>query len=186
MKKRPNIFFCDLHHGVCGGHHHWKDIAFKILRASYYWPVLFSNIFAQVKACEPCQKFIGKQKLMSLPLKPIITHGPFQQWGLYFIEEINPSSPRQHRWILTTTDNFTKWIKAILTRIAIDKVIMDFLEGHIFSKFVCPKKLVTDNAQDFKSNSIIEFFNKYNIKLVHSTPYYPQGNGLAESSNKSL
>jgi hypothetical protein len=22
--------------------------------------------------------------------------------------------------------------------------------------------------------------------LVHSTPYYPQGNGLAESSNKSL
>lgn len=24
------------------------------------------------------------------------------------------------------------------------------------------------------------------IKLVHSTSYYPQGNGLAESSNKSL
>jgi hypothetical protein len=24
------------------------------------------------------------------------------------------------------------------------------------------------------------------IQLVHSTPYYPQGNGLAESSNKSL
>jgi hypothetical protein len=22
--------------------------------------------------------------------------------------------------------------------------------------------------------------------LIHSTPYYPQGNGLAESSNKSL
>jgi transposase InsO family protein len=24
------------------------------------------------------------------------------------------------------------------------------------------------------------------IALIHSTPYYPQGNGLAESSNKSL
>jgi transposase InsO family protein len=33
---------------------------------------------------------------------------------------------------------------------------------------------------------MVEFCNKYNIKLVHSTPYYPQGNGLAESSNKSL
>jgi transposase InsO family protein len=63
---------------------------------------------------------------------------------------------------------------------------MEFLEGHIFSRFGCPKKLVTDNAQAFKSNSMIDFCNKYNIKLVHSTPYYPQGNGLAESSNKIL
>jgi len=33
---------------------------------------------------------------------------------------------------------------------------------------------------------MIEFFQKYQILLHHSTPYYPQGNGLAESSNKSL
>jgi transposase InsO family protein len=46
--------------------------------------------------------------------------------------------------------------------------------------------MVIDNAQSFKSNSMIEFYNKYSIKMVHSTPYYPQGNGLAESSNKTL
>jgi hypothetical protein len=91
-EKEAEQFFYDLHHGVCGGHHHWKATAFKILRAGYYWPVLFSDIFSQVRACEPCQKFAGKQKLMSLPLKPIVTHGPFQQWGLDFIGEINPSS----------------------------------------------------------------------------------------------
>jgi hypothetical protein len=176
-EEEAKQFFCDLHHGVCGGHHHWKATAFKILRAGYYWPVLFSDIFSQVRACEPCQKFAGKQKLMSLPLKPIIAHGPFQQWGLDFIGEINPSSSGQHKWILTATDYFTKWIEAIPTRNATYKVIMEFLEGHIFSRFGCPKKLVTDNAQDFKSNSMIDFCNKYNIKLVHSTPYYPQGNG---------
>jgi transposase InsO family protein len=79
-----------------------------------------------------------------------------------------------------------KWIEAILTRNAKDKVIMEFLEGYIFSRFGCLKKLVTDNAHDFKSNSMIEFCKKYSIKLVHSTPYYPQGNGLVESSNKTL
>jgi hypothetical protein len=110
---------------------------------------------------------------MSLPLKPIITHGPFQQWGLDFIEEINPLSLGKHRWILTTTYYFTKWIKAIPTWNATYKVIMDFLEEYIFSRFGCPKKLVTDNAQAFKSNSMIDFCNKYSIKLVHSTPYYP-------------
>jgi hypothetical protein len=185
-EEEAKQFFCDLHHGVCGVHHHWKANAFKILRAGYYWFVLFLDIFSQVRACESCQKFARKQKLMSLPLKPIIAHGTFQQWGLDFIEEINHSSSRQHKWILTTTYYFTKWIEAIPTQNATHKVIMEFLEGHIFSKFGCPKKLVTDNVQSFRSNSMIDFCNKYNIKLVHSTPYYPQGNGLAESSNKSL
>lgn len=33
---------------------------------------------------------------------------------------------------------------------------------------------------------MIEFYNKYHILLGHYTTYYPQGNGLVESSNKSL
>jgi len=33
---------------------------------------------------------------------------------------------------------------------------------------------------------MIDFCSKYKITLGHSTAYYPQGNGLAESSNKSL
>eukprot|EP00253_Pinus_taeda_P030496 PITA_30496 len=39
---------------------------------------------------------------------------------------------------------------------------------------------------DFKSKKIINFCHKYHITLGHSTTYYPQGNGLAESFNKSL
>ena len=33
---------------------------------------------------------------------------------------------------------------------------------------------------------MIIFCQKYNIVLGHSTTYYPHGNGLVESSNKSL
>jgi hypothetical protein len=34
--------------------------------------------------------------------------------------------------------------------------------------------------------AMIDFCQKYSIVLGHSTAYYPRGNGLAESSNKSL
>ena len=97
------------HEGACGGRKYWKTTAYKILRARYYWPSLFADVYQQVRACIPCQKFVGKQKLLSLPLKPIAVSAPFQQWGLDFIGEINPSSSGQHRWILTATDFFTKW-----------------------------------------------------------------------------
>ena len=43
-----------------------------------------------------------------------------------------------------------------------------------------------DNAAAFKSKKMINFYHKYHISLNHSTAYYPHGNGLAESSNKSL
>ena len=65
------------HEGACGGHKYWKETAYKILRAGYYWPSLFSDVYQQVRACIPCQKFAGKQKLLSLPLKSIAVNAPF-------------------------------------------------------------------------------------------------------------
>ena len=94
------------------------------MRFGYYWPSLFSDVYQEVRACVPCQKFAGKQKIVSLPLNPIAVNAPFQQWGLDFIGEINPTSSGQHRWILTATDFFTKWVEAIPTRNVTDKVII--------------------------------------------------------------
>lgn len=111
---------------------------------------------------------------------------PFQQWGLDFIREINPSSSGQHKWILTTTDYSTKWIEAVPTRRATDAVIIQFLEENILSRFGVPRKIITDNVASFKSKKMVDFCSEYHILLGHSTAYYPQGNGLAESSNKSL
>ena len=54
------------------------------------------------------------------------------------------------------------------------------------SRFGCPRKIVTDNAKAFSSSKLVKFCNDYNIVLSHSIAYYPQGNGLVESSNKSL
>ncbi len=103
-----------------------------------------------------------------------------------FIGEIHPSSSAQHKWILTVTDYFNKWIGAIPTRQASNAVIIKFLENNILSRSGCPRKIITDNAATLKSKRRVQFCNKYQINLGHFTTYYPQGNGLAKSSNKSL
>jgi hypothetical protein len=139
-----------------------------------------------VKSCDKCQRFIWKKQLKSLPLRPIVVNGPFHQWGLYFIGDINPSSSGKHKWILLAIDYFTKWIEAIPTRNATHQVVMKFLYENILIKFGCPKGLVIDNVTTFKDDALVETCNSMGIQLVHSTYYYPQGNGLVESSNKSL
>jgi transposase InsO family protein len=104
---------------------------------------------------------------------------------LDFIGEIHPPSSGQHRWIPTTTEYFTKWIEAAPTRSTSHKLIINFLED-IIARFGCRNRIVTDNVASFKSDPLVKFCEKFEISLIHSTPYYPQGNGLAKSSNKSL
>lgn len=72
------------------------------------------------------------------------------------------------------------------TRKATNIVIIQFLEGNILSRFGCPHKIITNNIVAFKSNKMVAFRNKDHIGLGHSINYYPQVNGLVESSNKIL
>eukprot|EP00253_Pinus_taeda_P006823 PITA_06823 len=98
----------EFHKGDCGGHHYWKATANKVLRAGYFWPTMFRDIYKKIASCHECQVFEGKRKLMPMPLVPIYVEAPFQQWGLDFIGEIHPPSSGQHRWILTAIDFFYK------------------------------------------------------------------------------
>jgi hypothetical protein len=147
---------------------------------------LFADVHKKATSCHKCYIFEGKRKKFPLPLKQISVEAPFQQWVLDFIEEIHPPSSGQHKWILTATDYFSKWIEVVPSKQATDVVIIKFLVTNILSQFGLPRKIITDNAATFKSKKMIEFCSKYQITLGHSTTYYPKGNGLAESSNKSL
>ena len=46
--------------------------------------------------------------------------------------------------------------------------------------------MTTDDVDSFNSQRMVDFCAKYHIVLVHSIAYHRQGNGLVESSNKSL
>ena len=63
---------------------------------------------------------------------------------------------------------------------------MRFLYENIFIRFRCPVRLVTNNAPAFKSGALVNMYESMGIQFVHSTSYYPQGNGLVESSNKII
>ena len=49
-----------MYKGACRGHHFWIATANKILRAGYYCPSLYSDVFSKGRACKECQMFVGK------------------------------------------------------------------------------------------------------------------------------
>jgi len=87
-----------------GGHFVEKTTTFKILRTCYFCPSIFKYYFKFTRACDKCQKFVGKEKFYVIPLKHVISNFPFSKWGLDFIIPINPLSFVGHIFFLTTTD----------------------------------------------------------------------------------
>ena len=53
-------------------------------------------------------------------------------------------------------------------------------------RFGIPESIVTDNGPQFDSRVYRNFCNELKIKNLYLTPRYPQSNGQAEASNKTL
>lgn len=46
--------------------------------------------------------------------------------------------------------------------------------------------IITDDGRPFKNQDVKELCENFYIQHRFSTPYYPQGNGQAEASNKTI
>eukprot|EP00253_Pinus_taeda_P029568 PITA_29568 len=176
----------ELHDGPAGGHYVGDATAHKILRSGYYWPTLFKDSHSYVRKCQVCQTTTGRQRKLSMPLQSVNIDQPFSQWGLDIIGEIIPHSSKQHRYILTETDYFTKWVEAVPLKTANSENIIEFIDQFIITRFGLSTALIFDNSSYFYGNAMTAFALKRGFKLKYSANYYPQGNGLAESTNKNL
>ncbi|CAL9024373.1 unnamed protein product, partial [Prunus brigantina] len=113
------------------------------------------------------------------------TPWPFHTWGLDLIGTIHPPSDG-YIWILTATEYFTKWVEAIPLRKATGAAVSNFIREYIVCRFGIPYKIVTDNGTPFVNKQVSSTLSGYGIKHRRSTPYYPQGNGQAEATNKTI
>ena len=97
-----------------------------------------------------------------------------------------PTAPAQKKLLLVATDYFSKWIEANAFASIIDRDVTRFIWKNIVCRFGIPILIVSDNRPQFDSRVYRDFFQELKIRNLYSTPRYPQSNGQAEASNKTL
>ncbi|XP_059639352.1 uncharacterized protein LOC132281693 [Cornus florida] len=100
------------------------------------------------------------------------------------IGKFNPHSSKGHHWIILVTDYFTKWVEAEEYVSVTHNTVIQFLERHIFHQFGLLETIIADNGAVFRANEVLQLGIDMQVKMVTSIPYYAQGNGQAEASNK--
>jgi hypothetical protein len=66
------------------------------------------------------------------------------------------------------------------------KQLILFLKDNILSRFGVLEKFITNNDSIFIRSKFSIFCGEYGILMVQSSYYYPQGNDMVESTNKTL
>lgn len=64
--------------------------------------------------------------------------------------------------------------------------VANFIRENVIYRFGIPKRLSSDNGTPFVNFETRHLCEEYGIDHIKSTPYYPQGNGQAEATNKTL
>ena len=122
-----------------------------------------------------------------MPHQPILPLESFKKWGLDFVGPFKPPATQtDNKYILVGTDYCTKWVEAKALHDNTVASTTKFICEHLWCRFGCPIELVSDQGGHFINNIDRELTSHYAVVHKKSTPYYPQANGLAESTNKTL
>ena len=169
----------------CGSHPRNRRLYRQLLQLGYYWPTMKKDSEELVKTCHACQVLGDAIHTHLNVLQDMTTPWPFHTWGLDLIGPVNPPF-NGHIWILAATKYFTKWVEVVPLKKATRAAMANFIREHIITCFGIPRRLISDNGTSFINKNMKDLIEAYHIKYGRSTPYYPQGNGQAEATNKVI
>ena len=158
----------------------------KVLRAGYFWSIIFLDVQEYVKKCDACQRYARNDLRTELPLHVSLPLVPFERWGIDYIGEVHPHSSTSMAYIVVATEYLTKWTESTSERTDTAAHAATFLFKNIISRFGCPKNLVSDRGAHFLVSTIEAMTIRFQIDHRITTSYHPQTNDQTERVNGTL
>lgn len=152
----------EFHYEFFEGYYNGPTTTTKVLQARYYWLTSFHDPHKTTQECDISNRYMGKRRQPTMPLKPMVIEEPFQHWSLDFIGVMNPNSSIGYKFILTITDYFTRWSEAIPCKIADQEVVIKMIR-RLITYFGIPKTIIFDNNIAFTKVRLFEFVAEYDI-----------------------
>ncbi|XP_043687647.1 uncharacterized protein LOC122638862 [Telopea speciosissima] len=126
------------------------------------------------------------QGVPATQLHPIVKLWPFRGWALDLIGKVTPPSVQGYAFVIVAIDYFTKWVEAVPMKSVNQANVIRFVKREIIHHFGLPKTLTCDNGSVFPGGELSRFAQEYGMTVTFFTPFYAQGNGKAEASNKVI
>ena len=159
------------------GHGGTKAILDGLTADGFRWTNMIWDIRRIIQECEACHKFII-QKEGFHPMTSISADMPLDQVAIDLFDM--PVSQEGYIKGLIVVDVCTRfvWIRPLRTALAVDVARQLY---KLFCQVGFPKIIQSDNGPEFRAGTAKELAQLVQADQRFSTPYHPQGNGMAEA-----
>lgn len=159
--------------------HPGMSIMKQRMRAKVWWPKLDIQVERYVRSCRGCM-LVAAPPVPEPMKRRELPSGPWQHVAIDFLGPL----PSGH-YLFVVVDYFSRYIEVeIMTKTDTSETIKRL--NLIFARFGLPLSITADNGPQFSSEEFRVFCDTNNIKLISTTPYWPQQNGEVERQNRSL
>ena len=165
--------------------HNGTARTYMLLKRTYYWKGMKTDISNYVKQCKLCQK----QNI--LPVKYVSGHfsapmAPMEFISMDLIGDFTPSS-KGNKYALTVICMLTGYTFCIpIPSKKASDVITAYIDN-VYSKFGGSKKILSDNGTEFKNQLFEKIAKELGVKFkCYTAPYHPQSNGRIEGFHHFL
>ena len=132
------------------------------MKSKYHWPRMHQAIHDYIHHCDTCQRIKRDTHAHPPPLTPLPTDGRFERWHMDFLKLHKTKDGYQY--VLVIVDSFTKWIEAFPMKTQESTEVATCLFENVFTRFGCPKYLVSDRGRSFMNNLITALCELFDIK----------------------
>ncbi|KAK3556652.1 hypothetical protein QTP70_011930 [Hemibagrus guttatus] len=152
----------------------------SLLRQSFWWPHMATEVKRYVQGCRECAMaktpcHLPSRKLLPLP----VPNRPWSHLGVDFITDLPASGGCT--CILVIVDWFSKACRLIpLPRPPTALDTAECLFNHVFRYYGLPEDIVSDRGLQFTSRVWRAFCKRLGVTISLSLGYHPQTNGQTE------
>ena len=143
---------------------------------SVWWPGVSKEIKEMIRNCLECAKHSSPHA------EPMIASSlPEYPWqkiasDLFYLDGIT---------YLLVVDYFSRYPEIVQMKSTTSASVVSALRS-IFSRHGVPEVLMTDNGPQYDCREMKEFATAYGFSHITSSPHFPQSNGLAERTVKTV
>ena len=130
----------ELHKGICGSHTGGRSLSHRAITQGYWWPNMQKKAQEYVRKCDQCQRFTPNIHQLGGILNPLSSPWPFAQWGLNIVDPF-PKALGNKKYLLVSTDYFTKWVETEPLANIRDVDVKRFIWKNIVTRFGTPHKI---------------------------------------------
>ena len=153
-------------------------------KSEFFWPGLVHDVKEYLNNCVPCAQR-GTQAPVPLPMGSLLSDEPNSLVSTDIMGPF-PETERKMNYVVTFTCHFSKFnISRAIPDLLASTVVRCFADNWV-GVFGAPRRVLSDNGTQYTSQLFEDFCKSNNIEHIKSTPYNPQGNGVAERINRTL